>query len=612
VSTTTLVSTARPDPAPTRRRLDPVLLVPALATLVIGGWDLTTPSYWRDEAATLDAESRSVPALLHMLSNVDAVHGAYYLLMWPVVHVFGTSELALRLPSLLAMTAAATGVAALGRRLHSARAGLLAGLVFAVLPQVSRYGQEARSYAFVLACAVLASYLLIRAADEPLRERAADEPLPARAADQPLLVRAADDPRDRWFSDSGPAVGDPGRRWFSGSGPAGGEPLRRRFIGDGAGVGEPGCRWFAGSGPAVGESLRRRFVGDGAGVDEPGRSGFAGTSLGTGFNTGPGPGPGPGAVDPARCRRRWRWRWLVGYGCVIAALGLLNLFGLLLLAGHAVFLAARHRALLRRWFVVAAIGCLPALPIVVLAWQQRDQLGWLTEPDATAPADLTLWLAGSTGSVVLVSVLIGLGLRVRGSAATAWLALPWLLAPPVLLLSAAELAIPVYVQRYVTYCLPALALPVGVGLATITVAPRVIALLLIAGLGLPTQLAQREVGGHGDTIRVAADILAAHERPGDGVIYDCPTCHYRDMPREFAFAYPTAFGRLDDIALAASPSASGTLRGTEADRLNLDGVSRVWLVETGGNSVPTPLTAIGMHHVVTYIAGDIIVALYQY
>jgi mannosyltransferase len=559
VSTATLVSTAQSDSAPTRR-LDPVLLAPALITLVIGAWDLGTPSYWRDEAATLDAESRSVPALLHMLTNVDAVHGAYYLFMWPIVHAFGTSEFALRLPSLLAMTAAAVGVAALGRRLHSARAGLLAGLVFAVLPQVSRYAQEARSYAFVLACAVLASYLLIRATDAPHRWGS------ARIADDSRRCGSSCGAEDsgRWGPD--PVADDTRRRW---SGHAADEPARR---------------W---RGRVTEDS---RGCGSSRVTDDTCRC-----------------GSGRAASEPTR-------RWLIGYGAAIAVLGLLNLFGLLLLAGHAIFLVARHRDLLRRWLITAALACLPAVPIVILAWQQRDQLGWLTEPDATAPADLTLWLAGSTGSVVLVSVLIGLGLRARNSGATAWLALPWLLAPPVLLLSAAEIAIPVYVQRYVTYCLPALALPVGVGLATITVAPRVIALLLIAGLGLPTQLAQREVGGHGDTIRVATDILAAHERPGDGVIYDCPSCHYPDMPREFAFAYPAAFRPLDDLALAESPSASGTLRGTETDPATLtrriDSVDRVWLIETGGTTVPTAL--IGMHRVAMYIAGDVIVDMYQH
>ena len=37
-----------------RPRAGPVLLVPALVTLVIGAWGLGTPSYWGDEAATLD------------------------------------------------------------------------------------------------------------------------------------------------------------------------------------------------------------------------------------------------------------------------------------------------------------------------------------------------------------------------------------------------------------------------------------------------------------------------------------------------------------------------------------------------------------------------------
>jgi hypothetical protein len=91
---------------------------------------------WRDEAATM----RPLPALLGMLTNVDAVHGAYHLLVWPLVHTIGGSELTLRVPAALAMAGAALGVAALGRRLHSPGTGLLAGLLFAVLPQVSRYG----------------------------------------------------------------------------------------------------------------------------------------------------------------------------------------------------------------------------------------------------------------------------------------------------------------------------------------------------------------------------------------------------------------------------------------------------------------------------------------
>jgi mannosyltransferase len=128
---------------------------------------LAGPSYWRDEADTISAVSRPLPQLIRLLGHVDAVHGLYYLLLWPVARVAGTGEIATRLPSALAMAAAALGVAAIARRLASRRAALYAGLLFAGLPEVSVQGHDARPYAMVTAAAVLASYLLLRAADEP-------------------------------------------------------------------------------------------------------------------------------------------------------------------------------------------------------------------------------------------------------------------------------------------------------------------------------------------------------------------------------------------------------------------------------------------------------------
>jgi mannosyltransferase len=178
-------------------------------------------------------------------------------------------------------------------------------------------------------------------------------------------------------------------------------------------------------------------------------------------------------------------------------------------------------------------------------------------------------------------------------------------------------------------CLPALALAAGLGLTRVTLAPRVtalapralslapqvIVLVLIVGFAPPSQLAERQPAGHGDDIRGAADVLARHERPGDGVLYDCPTCHYPDMPREFASAYPAAFGSLDDLALAESPAASGTLRGIDTSQATLarrlDQARRVWLVEMLGTRVPVPLAHSGLHRVASYPAGDLTVSLYE-
>jgi mannosyltransferase len=138
-------------------------MVPPLVTLAMMLWGIGESSYSRDDSATLSAAQRPFPALIRMLDHVDVVHGAYYVIMWPVVRLAGSGELATRLPSALAMAAAAAVIVGLGRRLVSPRAGLAAGLVFAILPPVSLYGQTIRPYAIVTALAAAASYLLVRA-----------------------------------------------------------------------------------------------------------------------------------------------------------------------------------------------------------------------------------------------------------------------------------------------------------------------------------------------------------------------------------------------------------------------------------------------------------------
>lgn len=144
--------------------------VSGLVGLVSGLYRLPVPSLWRDEAATIGAAGRSVPQIFALLHHVDAVNGAYYLFMHPVVLALGTSAAAVRLPSVAAMAVAAAFTAALGRRLAElaglpapALTGLLAGLLFTAAPEVTRYAQEARAYGLVTMLATAATYLLVRA-----------------------------------------------------------------------------------------------------------------------------------------------------------------------------------------------------------------------------------------------------------------------------------------------------------------------------------------------------------------------------------------------------------------------------------------------------------------
>ncbi|RSS50106.1 glycosyltransferase family 39 protein, partial [Streptomyces sp. WAC06614] len=165
-----------------------VPLVPALWTLALGLWGLSRQdSVWRDEAATWQVAQRPAGAIWHMLDQVDAVHGLYYLLMHGLFEVFGAGTTTLRLPSVLALAGAAAAVAVTGRRLAGpGRAGrwtgLGAGLALGLLPAVQFHLQEGRPYALVTAGAAVATLLLVRALEpEPAGGDGGPGPVPARS-----------------------------------------------------------------------------------------------------------------------------------------------------------------------------------------------------------------------------------------------------------------------------------------------------------------------------------------------------------------------------------------------------------------------------------------------
>lgn len=144
------------------RRSRSIWLVPMLWTVALGLWGLSRQhSVWRDEAATWQVAQRSPAEIWHMLGQVDAVHGLYYLLMHELFACFGPCTTTLRLPSVLAMAVAAACVAVIGRRLAGVWAGLGGGLAFGLLPAVQFHLQEGRPYALVAAGAGVSTLLLV-------------------------------------------------------------------------------------------------------------------------------------------------------------------------------------------------------------------------------------------------------------------------------------------------------------------------------------------------------------------------------------------------------------------------------------------------------------------
>jgi mannosyltransferase len=467
--------------------------VPAVAELAVGGYRIGGPSLWRDEGYTLEAAHRSRGEILALLAHLDAVHGLYYLFMHYVVGVLGSSATALRLPSLLGMSAAAGMIAVVGRRLAVSSAvpsppviGMVAGLVFVAIPQTTYYAQDARPYGLTAFFAVTASYFLIRAAADG------------------------------------------------------------------------------------------------------------------------------------------RWRWWTCYAAAIAVTTWSSLFALLLLVAHGVtVLAARFqppspegapaRAAapavagfrppgLARWLVAAAGALLVVSPLFVLGYRQSGILTWITRPGAAAIMRMLSDLAGSRPLLPLVTVIALAGVASgvsapRGELSLASMALPWLALPPLILLAASEVH-PIYVERYVNFCVPAVALLVAAGLGWLVrqvariplgASSRVLAWLPSAALAVALvvllvgpQQAARRTAARPDNLRAVAAVLSAHEQPGDAVFY---------LPSEarlISFSYPAPFRRLRDVALAGPVAASVTLIGvqvppaTVADRFA--GASRVWTVTWSGKA----------------------------
>jgi mannosyltransferase len=122
---------------------------------------------WFDEAATLSAVRRPLSQLPGLVSQVDAVHGLYYLVAHGWSGLVGDSITAMRLLGALGVGVTAALVVLLTKRLATSRTAIVAGVSVVLLPGVSWAGVEARSYAWAAALAVLSTYLLVIARQRP-------------------------------------------------------------------------------------------------------------------------------------------------------------------------------------------------------------------------------------------------------------------------------------------------------------------------------------------------------------------------------------------------------------------------------------------------------------
>lgn len=148
-----------------RRLLRRSTAVRAGALGVVGalvGWAGSgIPSYWGDEAASIMSAERTLPNLLAMAGHVDGVHTTYYALLHVWIRLVGTSELATRTLSAVAIGFLVAAVVMMGERLGGIRLGVAAGIAAVVLPRITYMATDARSYAFSAAAAAWIGVLVV-------------------------------------------------------------------------------------------------------------------------------------------------------------------------------------------------------------------------------------------------------------------------------------------------------------------------------------------------------------------------------------------------------------------------------------------------------------------
>jgi len=278
----------------------------------------------------------------------------------------------------------------------------------------------------------------------------------------------------------------------------------------------------------------------------------------------------------------------VGYAAAVALLGLSHVTGLLIVVVHGLVVLVMRRRALPGWLFAALVGAAPTSALMVYAgvWP------WTTTVAAnTAATPSMLQLAQQAfgtalvGGVVIGLAMLALSLRKPAIVFSAWAVLPLLLLYPV-----------VHFTTFTTDQLAVVSLPgwAGLGALALSRAPvirGVFALVVVAAIGIPAQVAIRHTDGHGEASHRLAEVIYAEIQPGDGILFG-PASGDGPAGRAMVERYLSAGRRPKDLLAQPGGVEAGGMRVRECPDVNacLGKTARIWLVRVG--SFDSPLTGL--------------------
>src|SRR4051812_20745349 len=118
----------------------------AVAGAVLRFATLSTQSFWLDEAIAINSARLDIGGMIDSLARTEGTPPLYFLLLDGWMRLFGDSEAAVRSLSALIGTATILLAYEIGRRLATARIGLVLAAIAAFNPLLVWFSQEARPY----------------------------------------------------------------------------------------------------------------------------------------------------------------------------------------------------------------------------------------------------------------------------------------------------------------------------------------------------------------------------------------------------------------------------------------------------------------------------------
>ena len=197
-------------------------------------------------------------------------------------------------------------------------------------------------------------------------------------------------------------------------------------------------------------------------------------------------------------------RWWVGYAASLVVVGYFHLLSLLVVPGQFIAMLFIGPRQWRGFAAAAASASLAVLPVAILGFVQRGQIGWIP----LAQFDY-LWtgLSVMTGGLAVTACLAVLVVASRGDRRLMALGLATALATPVLLWVLGLLT-PLYLARYLLGAAPGIAVLVAAATTTMRTPRLLVLAAILVGLVLPQQIAVRGPAAHNQDYRGAAELVA--------------------------------------------------------------------------------------------------------